>query len=251
MTLLAALKTTFENLRSDELEPVTVAVIDSGIDATHPNLEGKILKACGAEMIDGRYRIVEGPVPDNRDVYGHGTAVAGIITQIAPNARIIDIRVLNTKLVGAGAAAVEGFRHAIDERVRIINMSLAVKARFAPELNKLSEKAYFANQVVVAARRNMPLVDNGFPAEFSSTISVDRARFHSPFQVQFREDHVIEFMAQGEDVVVAAPGGLYTTTSGTSFATPAITGLAALLIGAYPDLRPFDVKSILRAQSLP
>jgi subtilisin family serine protease len=93
----------------------------------------------------------------------------------------------------------------------------------------------------------MPLTDNGFPAELSSCISVDVGRFETALKVQFQADHAIEFVGHGEDVKVAAAGGGYTTMTGTSFATPAVSGLCALLVGAYPDLRPFDVKSLLRS----
>jgi subtilisin len=92
----------------------------------------------------------------------------------------------------------------------------------------------------------MSVCDDGFPAELSSSIGVDLGNFLSQFHLKFRPDHAIEFIAHGEDVTVAAAGGGYTTMTGTSFATPAISGICALLVGAFPDLRPFEVKSILR-----
>jgi len=102
-------------------------------------------------------------------------------------------------------------------------------------------------QVVVAARRNMPLNDNGIPAEFSSCIGVDSDRFASPFAFRFRSHHPIECTAQGEEVTVAVPGGRYSVQGGTSFATPTVTGLCTLLLGAEPELEPFEVKSLLKA----
>ena len=249
MTLLAALSETLRDLPTRDLKPVDVAVVDSGVDATHPDLAGRVVRAMRVEQADGDWHVVEGAVGENADVYGHGTAVASIIASIAPNARLLDIRVLNTENVGSGDALLAGFRHAVDQRIRVINMSLAARAEFSAPLNVLCEKAYLQNQLVVAARRNMPLADEGFPAEFSSCISVDVGRFRSPFDVQFRENHVIEFVGHGEEVVVAAPGGGHTTRTGTSLATPAVTGLCTLLVGAYPDLRPFDVKSLLKSFS--
>jgi len=226
---------------------VTVAVVDSGIDATHLDLSGRVLEATRVEKVGDEYEIVAGMVPENADVYGHGTAVASIISSIAPNARFIDIRVLNTSNICTGEVLVAGLRYAVENKVRIVNMSLASKGKFASALNALCETAYRQNQLIVAARRNMPLVDNGFPAEFSSCIGVDIGKFLSQFDLKFREDHAIEFVAHGEHVVVAAAGGGHTSMTGTSFATPAVTGLCALLAGAYPDLRPFDAKSLLRA----
>ena len=247
MGLLSALGAKLQALPSRDLEPVAVAVIDSGVDASHPDLLGRVERAVSIEKINEEYKVAEGTVPENADVYGHGTAVASIITGMAPNARIIDIRILNAQNVGAGEALIAGFRYAVEQRIRIINMSLAAKAKFTSSLNSLCETAYRQNQLVVAARRNMPLVDDGFPAEFSSCIGVDIGKFLSQFDVKFRKDHAIEFIAHGEEVTVAAAGGGHTTMTGTSFATPAVTGLCALLVGAYPDLFPYDVKSLLRA----
>jgi subtilisin len=245
-SLLAALHLRFAELASRPLAPVPVAVLDSGIDATHPDLAGRIEAAYGVEQAGGEFRVVEAPIPGNHDLYGHGTAVAGIICGLAPNARIIDLRVLDAQNVGAGEALVAGLRFAVAQKFRILNLSLAAKAAFAAKLRPLCETAYRQNQLVIAARRNMPLTDEGFPAEFSSSIGVDLGKFVDLFHLRFRPDHAIEFIAHGEEVVVAAAGGGYTTMTGTSFATPAVSGLCALLTGAFPDLRPFEVKSILR-----
>jgi subtilisin family serine protease len=247
MGLLSALSAKLRELPSHNLEPVAVAVIDSGVDATHPDLSGRIERAVSIEQFNEEYEVVEATASQNADVYGHGTAVASIIAGMAPNARIVDIRVLDAQNVGSGEALVAGLRYAVQRKMRIINMSLAAKARFMSVLNSLCETAYRQNQLVVAARRNMPLVDDGFPAEFSSCIGVDIGKFLSQFDVKFRKDHAIEFIAHGEEVTVAAAGGGHTTMTGTSFATPAVTGLCALLVGAYPDLFPYDVKSLLRA----
>lgn len=245
-SLLSALNIKFPDLTSRPLEPVSVAVVDSGIDATHPALAGKVLEAYAVEKSGDEFKVVKQPVPENADLYGHGTAVASVICGLAPNARLIDIRVLDTLNVGSGEALLAGFSFAVAQKIRILNMSLAAKASFAAKLHPLCETAYRQNQLVIAARRNMPLTDDGFPAELSSSIGVDLGKFLSQFHLAFRPDHAIEFIAHGEDVMVAAAGGGYTTMTGTSFATPAVSGICALLVGAFPDLRIFEVKSILR-----
>ncbi len=249
MSLRAALRETIQELLTRPLESVEVAVVDSGVDSSHPELARRMARAWAVEMKDDEPQLVERPLGENHDAYGHGTAVSSIVAQIAKNARIVDIRVLNVGNVGAGKALLRGFEHAVEQRVRIINLSLAATAKFAGELHALCERAYRQNQLVIAARRNMPLADNGFPAELSSCISVDVGNFASATEVQFREDHAIEFVGQGENVKVAAAGGGYTTMTGTSFATPSISGLCALLVGACPSMRPFDVKCALRALS--
>ena len=244
--ILSALKTNLADLAQKPLEPVAVAVIDSGIDATHPDLAGKVLESYVVEKVEAEWQIIKKNVPENTDLYGHGTAVASIICKIAPNARLIDIRVLDAQNLGTGDALLAGFRHAVERKIRIINMSLAAQSKFSDRLRPLCETAYRQNQLIIAARRNMPLADDGLPAEFSSSIGVDLGKFLSQFHLQFRPNHAIEFIAHGEEVMVAAPGGGYTTATGTSIATPAISGMCALLVGAFPDMHLFEVKTVLR-----
>ena len=243
--LTAAVQVRPEALIGGKLEPVEVAILDSGIDASHPALRGRIVAAFRVE--GGRRKPTVRPARrKNNDGYGHGTAVASIIARIAPNARLVDIRVLGPDNQGSGAALIEGLRFAVKRGSRLINMSLAATGEFAAALHALCETAYYRNQVLVAAKRNMPLVDNGFPAEFSSCIGVDNRAFPSPFVFRFIPGQTIEYAAHGTAVVVAAPGGRYTTSTGTSFATPTITGICARMLGAYPDMRPFEVKSLLK-----
>lgn len=251
MSLNIALQTRLDRLGRRKLRPVTVAIVDSGIDATHKQLAGRVASAVRIEPRGSKQVVRKTTVPRNADVYGHGTAVASIISKTAPNAKLIDVRVLDNNNLCSGETLLAGFRYALESRARIINMSLAASAKFAEPLRELCEMAYRQNQLVVASRRNMPLTDEGFPAEVATCIGVDIGCFRSQFQVVFHKNRIVEFQAHGEQVVVAAPGGGETTVTGTSFATPAISGLCALLVGAYPDLRPFDVKSLLRAFSVP
>jgi subtilisin len=247
MNLQQVLKIGPEELKNRKLPPVKVAIVDSGIDATHPQLRGRVVSSVRVEAKGRAQHVMKGAVSRNNDVYGHGTAVASIICKLSPNARLIDVRVLDADNVCTGDTLIAGFRYAVESGARIINMSLAANAKYAAPLRDLCEIAYRQNQLVVAARRNMPLTDQGFPAEIATCIGVDIGRLKSQFDVIFQNNNIIEFMAHGEEVVVAAAGGGKTTMTGTSFATPAVSGLCALLVGAYPDLRPFDVKSVLRA----
>ncbi len=245
--LLEALTERYEDLRRRALDPVEVAILDSGIDATHPDLAGRVVAAYRVEEVEDGYRAVEVRAGGNADVFGHGTGVASIVARTAPNARLVDVRVLDADNLGAGRALLAGMAAAIERGSRVVNMSLAASSEFAPRLAALCEKAYRNDQVVVAARRNMPLADDGFPAELSSAISVDCERRDDPDSILFRRETTIEYAAHGEDVVVAAPGGAFTTKSGTSFATPLVSGLCALLLGAYPELEPFEVRTVLKA----
>ncbi len=182
----------------------------------------------------------------DNDIFGHGTPVAGIIAAIAPNARIYDVRIFSEKSIGAKRILLTGFDHALSQPWRLLNMSLAAVSSIRRELVDLCERAYFQQQIVVAARRNAPFEDDGLPAELSSCIGVDRGAYPSPFQYVYRPRTPIEFEARGETVVAPAKGGGYTTLSGTSFATPTVSALCALLLGAYPDMTLFELKTSLR-----
>jgi subtilisin family serine protease len=240
-SLLEAVHTPFEALVERAREPVAVAVIDSGVDMSHPDLAERVARSLRIE----KRETMEIELGTNNDAFGHGTAVAGIISRIAPNARIIDIRVLHPGNIGTGDDLVSGLHLMVRERVPLINMSLAAPARFVPQLSTLCERAFYQNQIVVAARRNVPITDEGYPAEFSTCLGVESGNFVDPLALCYRVGKIIELEAHGEHVPVLKAGGGYTTLTGTSFATPAITGICALLLGAFPDLLPFEVRTLL------
>ena len=244
--LLEALTLTPADLAARDLAPVTVAIVDSGIDATHPALAGRVIEAKRLE--DGQTTDIA--EPGNNDSYGHGTAVASIIARIAPNARLIDLRVLRPGNKGSGDDLLAGFRTAVHARVPVVNMSLAAPAKFVPQLVALCERAFYQDQVVVAARRNMPISDEGFPAEFACVLGVNNGDLPQPVSLRYRPRQIIELEAPGDAIPVAAPGGGYTTLSGTSFAAPMVTGVCALLLGCFPTLRPHEVRTILCAYGL-
>jgi subtilisin len=248
---LAALQdliaTTPAALEPADLEPVDVAVLDTGVDSSHPDLQPHIASAHRIDVIDDVPRAVDVGLNVNNDTQGHGTGVASVIAQLAPHARIHDIQVMGRTASGTAAAMLEGFRFAIEQNWRVINLSLAVSSRFAQELLPLCERAYYKNLIVVAARRNMPLKDQGFPAEYASVISVGNRDYPTPFDFDYRPGHVIEYMAHGVAWKVAAPGGGFTEMTGTSFATPTVASIVARLVGRQPGLKPFEVKSLLRA----
>ena len=247
--LSRALKVRLAELAGQSLVPVEVAILDSGVDGSHERLRGKVSAAfiCESDK-EGNVTVAEADPAANNDLFGHGTAVASIVCDLAPNAKIVDIRVLGGNNYGRSEQLIVGFDKAIEHGSRVINMSLAAAARYAGRLTEICERAYFRNQIIVAARRNRPIADEGYPAAFSSTIGVGMGDCADAFEFEFAE-HIIEYAARGEEIVVAAPGGGYTTMTGTSFATPTISGIVALLVGASPGLRPFEVKALLKAMS--
>ena len=221
---------------------VRVAVIDSGIDAKHPALAGKIKDSVEARKEGGR---VTFRPSQSGDAAGHGTACAGIITQIAPEVALYSIKVLGPNASGSGDMFLAGLDYAIKQRMQIVNLSLGTtKSDLVAPLHDLLDRAYHAGCIVVAAANNLP--QPSFPSIFSSSlVSVSKQEGSDPFNFTYRYGEVIELVAPGVQVRTTWPGGGYRQLTGNSFACPHIVGIIALIMEAYPDLTPFQVKTIL------
>ena len=221
---------------------VRVAVVDSGIDTEHPDLKGKVKESVEAVAEDGR---IEFRPSTSGDQAGHGTACAGIIASIAPDVDLYSVKVLGPKASGSGDMFLVGLDYAIKQKFRVINLSLGTTKRdfFAP-LHDLLDRAYQAGCIVVSAANNLPYPS--YPSIFSSSVvSVVKRAGGDPFNFGYRYGQVIELVAPGVEVKTTWPGGGYRQLTGNSFACPYVVGIIALLVEAYPNLTPFQVKSIL------
>ena len=237
-----------ESLSGENLKPVKVAVLDTGIDARHEVLAGRVVRAIGYKRENGESVPVKLNRSANNDPSGHGTGAAAIVATLAPNAKLIDYRVLDVGNGGYGSTVLQGLRDAIDSDVDIINVSVAfTKDRYWDETVKLLEEAYRRNKVVVAAKRNIPRPgDLGLPAELSNAISVDMGDYPNPFTLRYLRNSAIEFSAHGASVLTARTGGGYTRMTGTSFATPMVAAFCALLRGLNSGLKLFEIKTLLK-----
>ena len=228
---------------------VQVAIIDSGIDALHPELQNKVKRSCEiSKNNDGNIEYSETEIEKSKDSFGHGTAVAGCVTSIASDIEIINIKILNKYNDCSGDILIAGLKWALDQNIKLINMSLATsKKQWYQDLFHLSEQAYEQNTIIVASKRNFGGL--GCPAMFSSVISVDREEYDNKYQIGFRPENLIEYDARGTEIEVLAPGGTHAVQTGTSFATPHITGIVALMLQVYPDLTATEAKAILKSMS--
>jgi subtilisin family serine protease len=223
-----------------------VAIIDSGVEADHPALGDCVDRDAGVDItLDENGDPVETPGPHD-DNFGHATACAGIIHSFAPEARITSIRVLGMRLSGKAAAFARGLGWAIEREFDVVNLSLGTTKRdWALAFHDLCDEAYFKNVFVVTAANNM--MSPSFPSLYSSVTSVacnlatDQWRFH------YNPEPPTEFLARGIDVEVPWRGGGYVTSTGNSYAAPHIAGLAALIKSKHPELRPFQLKTVLWA----
>ncbi len=226
---------------------VRIAVVDSGIEHDHPALEGCVRSGIVVEYDESEemdHRIEPDDPP--QDMAGHGTACAGIIHSIAPEAELYSVRVLGNDIRGRAIQFAAGLDWAIDERMHVVNMSLSTgKQDYYALFHELADDAYFKNIMLVSAVNNIP--GPSFPSLFSSVISVAAHEGQDPFIYYYNPAPPVEFGAPGIDVRVAWKDKQIVTTTGNSFAAPHITGIVALIRSKHPELTPFQVKSVLWA----
>lgn len=222
---------------------IRVAIVDSGVDNAHPAIAGAVKGWIEPYEADGKLQFRTTPHADSS---GHGTACAGIVLKLAPEAEIYSIKVLGGTNSGSGAVFAAGLHWAIEHRMNVVNLSLGTTKRdFYPVLHELADTAYFRRVVLVAAANNLPVPS--FPSLYASVISVASQEDPDPLHFCYNPSPPVEFSAPGIDVEVAWSGGGYLRSTGNSFAAPHIAGLVTRLLGRHPHLTPFQVKTILRA----
>ena len=226
-------------------EGVRVAVVDSGIDAGHPDLEGSVDSGGVSVSLDGAGEAVLTPGP-HQDAFGHGTACAGMIHRLAPRARITSVKVLGPGLAGKATAFLAGLGWAVEQGFDVINLSLGTTRRdWALAFYEVCDQAYFRGSFVVTAANN--LAKSSFPSLYASVASVACNLSKDPFRFHFNPEPPTEFLAPGIDVEVSWRGGTRVVGTGNSYAAPHIAGIAALIKSKHPDLRPFQLKTVLWA----
>jgi subtilisin len=229
-----------------------VAVLDTGIDASHEDLR----VVGGASFVSDE--------PDAlSDGNGHGTHVAGTIAALNNNVGVLgvsyDVDLYAVKVLSAGGSGTlsgiaQGIEWAIDNDMDVINMSLGGSTG-STTLKQASDNAYNSGIVVVAAAGNsgsfLGLINTiGYPARYDSVIAVgavdannNRASFSSV-------GSQLEVMAPGVSINSALPGNQYGELNGTSMASPHVAGAAALLLAQNPNLTNVQVRERLRATNL-
>lgn len=217
---------------------VVVAVLDTGVDPSHPLLSGRLNPGFNAldptrppdERLDGAH---------NR-AYGHGTMIAGLIAHIAPDARILPVRVLDADGDGSTSSVLAGLRFALRNGARVVNMSFSTTVK-SDLLEEALDEAEAAGVLIVAAAGNDGAETRHYPAAYSHVLSVAALD---------ADDRKASFSSYGSHVRLSAPGlairsafagNEYATWSGTSFAAPLASAAAALLLHQEGALGPEDV----------
>jgi subtilisin len=220
---------------------VQVCVLDSGVEHDHP-LVGRVDRSVAVvQGEDGELEVVE---DDAGDLCGHGTACAGVIRALAPDAEIVSVRVLGAGYKGGGEILLHGLAWAIEQGFPVVNMSLSTtRTKYVERLHELADRAYFRRCVLVASAHNMPV--ESFPWRFASVISVGSHEEDDSLTFYYNPSPPVEFFGRGLDLDVAWLGGGTLRCTGNSFATPHIAGICALILGKHPELTPFQLKSVL------
>jgi len=222
---------------------VTVAVIDSGVEATHPAIGDALVASVRTELRGDEAEVVP---DDGSDSVGHGTACAGIIHGLVPNASLVSVRVLGADNRGKGLAFAAGLDWAIRRGASVVNLSLSSRSEaLYATFHDLADRAYFANCLLVCAANNVAVAS--YPSLFAAVVSVAAHDVRDPDTWFYNPHPPVEFGAYGLDVDVAWREGGRIVATGNSFAAPHIAGLAARIRAAHPSATPFEVKTILAA----
>jgi subtilisin family serine protease len=226
---------------------VRVAVVDSGIDQDHPVLDGSVQGGVVVELEgEGLNKTRIEDADPSRDLYGHGTACAGILHDLAPQAELYSVGVLGRDLTGRAIQFAAGLRWAIENEMDVINLSLSTSRKeYFALFHELTDEAYFKNIILVSAVNNVPVAS--YPSLYSSVISVAAHESKDPLTYYYNPYPPVEFGAPGMDIEVAWRDKSTCVVTGNSFAAPHIAGIVALIRSKHPELTPFQIKTVLFA----
>ena len=228
---------------------VTVAVIDSGIDPYHADLSNKLVAG---------YNFLGGSTSDTHDVYGHGTAVAGVIgadtnsgigvAGLGWKTTIMPLVVVTSSNTASYSNIALAINYAADQGVKVINLSLGGTS-YSSTLQNAVNYAWSKGTVTVAAAGNNSSSAAFYPAALNNVIAVSASDSN---------DNKASFSNFGSWITVAAPGtyiyttkngGSYSNWQGTSFAAPQVAGLVALLFARNPSLSNQQVVDLIKNNS--
>jgi len=223
---------------------ISIAVIDSEIDAAHPDLAGVIVQ---------RFSAVGPP----EKPHPHGTGMAGAIAShqrlmgIAPSARLFAVHAFSSNAANSESTTfniLKGLDWATSQGVRIINMSFAGPKD--PSLERALKAAYDKGIVLIAAAGNAgPKSPPLYPGADPNVIAVTATDVDDKLFTGANRGKYISVAAPGVDILVPAPEGDYQITTGTSVAAAEVSGIVALLLERNPKLSPADIRRILTASA--
>ena len=234
---------------------VRIAIIDSGVDASHPWLSSASIEHRRLERKGPSWVAVDDE--GGRDVSGHGTACAGIVHRMAPAVELVSVRALGPDGRCSRAALIGALHHCIRERIEVVNLSLGIdvsrksalkvsEQRPILSLYELADAAYTLGVVLVAAGPNIASFRT-YPGRAKALIGVGRGVLDEWDELRTERNQDHEIIAPGTDVLAPALGGGERRWTGTSFATPFVSAHVARILAARPGLPIDQVKAALHA----
>ena len=243
---LAAIDVAPAWLRSTGTVSVVVAVLDTGIDAAHPEFAGRLVPGYDALTHVADSAGDFGPTNDDE---GHGTHVSGTVAAaadnaqgiagIAPNVSIMPVKILDATGSGDFKGMIAGMNWAIAHGARILTMSLGgdLAPAAVAAIQPTFDAAYAAGAVVVAASGNDGTTLDEYPCNFAHVICVgSTTRDGSSVSTFSTRTAALALVAPGESIMSALPGDRYGYGTGTSMAAPHVTGAVALLRSIDPAI---------------
>jgi len=228
---------------------VTVAVLDTGIDPTHPELDGRVAGAYTFDVSQWEAR----PMTPSQDTDGHGTHVAGLIcgkkVGVAPGAKVLSgVMIPNRRgRISDFVLALEWV--ATQPEVQIVNMSAGIPG-YLPEMREFVANLMAVGVLLVCATGNEGRNRTRSPGNYIEPVSVgatnrrNRVAGFSSGGTLIADNHqyvVPDLVAPGDDVYSSVMGGGYEAWDGTSMATPIVSGVAALILEKYPGITIDDL----------
>jgi subtilisin family serine protease len=262
----------------------TVAVIDTGVDPTHPVLAHVLLPGYDftrnrmdadetGDVMQSTTAVVDGAGPAvvsqsttavvdgntgtvlNQPQYaafGHGTMVAGIVHLVAPAAMILPLKAFHADGTGYTSDIIRAIYFAVRSHARVLNMSFSF-ASCSPELKTALTFANLQGTISVAAAGNDGRQTLVYPAAYQSMVMGVASTSNDDALSSFSNygQNLVWVAAPGEGVVTLYPFGTYAATWGTSFSTPFVSGAAALLLGVQPNAGEYSAaQAIGQAQAI-
>lgn len=232
---------------------VTVAVLDTGIDSTHPQLNNRVADAVTFN-VDKWATNTQNP---SKDTHGHGTHVAGLIcgnkVGIAPEANVI-----NGLMLPNGSGKLSDFILAMEwsaaqKEVSIINMSAGIRG-FVEGMEDVVEDLLAVGVLPVIATGNEGIGRTRSPGNYNPVLSVGASDKNGNIpSFSSSGTHIVnssiynvpDLVAPGKDITSCVPGGIFETKDGTSMATPIVSGVAALIKEKNPKITVLDLQDLL------
>ncbi len=237
-------------LRTGAGAGIKIAILDSGVETRHPRLKG--LKLTGDFRITEEALQLRVEPGDGTDLYGHGTAIASILHELAPEAQIGSFRIFGSQLRSRTAVICEAARVALDRGYHILNCSFGCgREDQVLRYKDWIDEAYIRGRHIVAACNNLDFSKREWPGHFPTAITVNFLKAERADQLFFQRGTLVEFSASGQDLAVPWKDGGEKKVTGSSFAAPHAAGLLARLLSGCPDLPPLEAKALLQRLAKP